>query len=234
MPNFFLNLGNVLYLVAYSVRDMMWLRIITVIGTMCLMPYYYCRALYEPMAWATLFTIVNLIQIGILILEERPVFFGDRELQLYRSIFQTLKPREFAKLLTIAEWKTAKIGEELLQQDQPVPALMLISSGRGSVELDGRHVANVTSGQFVGEMGFLTQNNASARVVAALATEYLAWPTQKLRALLASSPALHVKLQGILGSDLIVKLRREAHSAAHPSQLLSAFRKAGKDQPQAD
>jgi hypothetical protein len=40
---------------------------------------------------------------------------------------------------------------------------------------------------------------------------------------------LHVKVQGILGSDLIAKLRREAHSAAHPSQLLSAFRSAGAE-----
>jgi CRP-like cAMP-binding protein len=228
MPHFFLNLGNVLYIVAYSVRDMLWLRIITVVATLCLMPYYFYvneTPLYAPIGWATLFTLVNIVQIVILILEERPVFFGERELALYRSIFHTLKPREFAKLLTVAEWKTAEPGQVLLEQDQPVPALMLLSSGRGSVELDGKHVANVTGGQFIGEMGFLTQHNASARVSAAQTTEYLAWPTAKLRALLAASPALHVKLQGVLGSDLIVKLRREALSAAHPSQLLSALRK---------
>ena len=231
MPNLFLNLGNVLYIVAYSVRDMLWLRIITVVATLCLMPYYYYqpKPLYAPIGWATLFTIVNVVQIVILILEERPVFFGERELSLYRAIFPTLKPREFAKLLTVAEWKTAEAGQVLLEQDQPVPALILLSSGRGSVELDGKHVANVTGGQFIGEMGFLTQHNASARVSAAMTTEYLAWPTAKLRALLAASPALHVKLQGVLGSDLIVKLRREALSAAHPSQLLSALRKVGED-----
>ncbi|HMP08038.1 MAG TPA: hypothetical protein PJ982_16945, partial [Lacipirellulaceae bacterium] len=74
-----LHLGNVLYLVAYSVRDMLWLRIITVIATLCLMPYYYFRdePLYAPIAWCTLFTLVNLVQIAILILEKRPVFLGE-------------------------------------------------------------------------------------------------------------------------------------------------------------
>jgi CRP-like cAMP-binding protein len=224
-----LHLGNVLYLAAYAVRDIMWLRILTVVAGLCVLPYYYVRALHPPIVWTALFMLVNLVQIVLLILETRPVFLGERETQLYDAIFHPLKPREFVKLLSIAEWKQAKTGEELLEQSKPVPALMLISTGRGAVELDGRHVADVTPGQFVGEMGFLTQQNASARVVANVPTDYLAWPVPKLRAMLSASPALHVKVQGILGNDLISKLRREAISAAHPSQLLSAFRQAGAE-----
>jgi CRP-like cAMP-binding protein len=224
-----LHLGNVLYLVAYSVRDMMWLRIITVVATACLMPYYYFREapLYAPIAWGALFMLVNAVQIALLFLENRPIFLGEEELHLYRTIFNTLRPREFVKLLSIAQWKQAKMGEELLGQNKPVAALLLISTGRGTVEMDGRHVAEVGAGQFVGEMGFLTEQHASARVVAGLPMTYLSWPAAKLRALLAASPALHVKVQGVLGSDLVAKLRREAMSAAHPSQLSWTLRKAG-------
>jgi CRP-like cAMP-binding protein len=226
----FLHLGNVLYLVAYSVRDMLWLRIITVAATLCLVPFYYARGpLYGPIGWAALFTLVNIFQIILLILEERPVFFGDQELELYRTTFHTLKPREFAKLLSIAEWKQATVGVELLAQNKPVGALMLIAEGRGAVEVDGRRVAEVAAGQFVGEMGFLTQQDASARVVAGGPTNYVSWPVARLRSLLAASPGLHMKVQGVLGSDLVGKLRREAQSAAHPSQLLSALREAGAE-----
>jgi CRP-like cAMP-binding protein len=227
---YLLHFGNILYLVAYSVRDMLWLRILIIIATLFLMPYYWASGpLYAPIAWALLTIFLNMFQIVLLILETRPVFFRDQELQVYRSTFYTLKPREFAKLLSIAEWKKAAIGDELLAQNQPVPALMLLAEGRGAVEVDGRHVAEVAAGQFVGEMGFLTQQDASARVVAGLPTNYLAWPVAKLRSLLSATPALHMKLQGILGSDLVAKLRREAQSAAHPSQLLSGLRAAGAE-----
>src|SRR4051794_11272645 len=111
-----LHLGNVLFLLAYSVRDMLWLRIISVVATLFLMPYYCVREtpLYAPMCWATLFITVNLVQIALLILEKRPVFLSEEELHLYRTVFRGLKPKEFLKLLSIAEWKQAKMGEELL------------------------------------------------------------------------------------------------------------------------
>jgi predicted short-subunit dehydrogenase-like oxidoreductase (DUF2520 family) len=38
-----------------------------------------------------------------------------------------------------------------------------------------------------------------------------------------------VKLQGILGCDLVAKLRREAMSAAHPSMLFTALKEAGAE-----
>lgn len=221
-----LHLGNILYLVAFSVREMLWLRAITVVAQMCLMPYYYFQAkpLYEPIAWGFLFMAVNVVQIAVLILEKRPVFLGEQELQLYRTVFSTLKPREFVKLLSIAEWKRAKSGEALLQQGKPVPALMLVSAGRGMVEVDGRRVAAVTPGQFLGEMGFLTEQPASASVLADAPIEYLYWSAPKLRTMLAESPGLHVKVQGIIGNDLIAKLRQKGVSAAHPSRLMSAIR----------
>lgn len=226
---YFLHAGNVLYLLAYLVRDVLWLRVLTVVGTLSLIAYDYLQPtpLYAAVAWCSLFTLVNIVQIAILILERRPVFLGEEELRIYRVLFHTLKPREFAKLLSIAEWKKAKKGEELVAQNQPVPALLLLSNGRAAVDMDGRHVAEVYSGQFVGEMGFLTEQNASARVVASATTDYLAWPTAKLRSLLAVTPALHVKFQGILGGDLVGKLYHEAVSAAHPSRVITALRNSG-------
>jgi hypothetical protein len=223
-----LHVGNVLYLIAYLVRDILWLRVITILGLLCLMAFYYAQGpLYGPMAWNALFMLVNAVQIVLLVMERRPVFLGEEELQLYRTIFHPLKPREFAKLLSIAQWKRAKQGEELLQQNMPVGALMLLTSGHGNVEIDGRRVAEVASGQFVGEMGFLTEQLASARVVAGSAVDYLAWPAEKLRAFLVAAPELHVKVQGILGCDVVAKLRQEGFATAHPSQVFTALGDVG-------
>lgn len=225
---FWLHLGNVLYLFAYSVRDILWLRILTVLATLCLMPYYYCCSLtplYEPIAWCSLFTAVNLVQIGRLIVERRPVFLGEDDLRIYNTVFRSLSPREFMKLLSIAEHKKARENEVLLKQHAPVDQLILMSRGKGRVEVDGRHVAEVSPGQFAGEMGFLTEQSASASVIASLTVEYLAWPATKLRALFESSPQMHVKFQGILGVDLVEKLRQEGYASAHPSKVMDTYRK---------
>jgi hypothetical protein len=227
--NSFLHAGNVLYLIAYLVRDVLWLRVISVAGMLALLAFYWMQPtpMYMAIAWNSLFMAVNIVQISILILERRPVFLGEEELHLYRTLFRSLKPVEFKKLLSIADWKKAKAGEELIAQNKPVDSLVLISSGRGAVEMDDRHVAYVYSGQFVGEMGFLTEQDATARVVAVAPTDYLAWPTAKLRSLLAATPGLHVKFQGVLGRDVVGKLHHEAVSTAHPSRVATELREAG-------
>jgi len=225
---YWLHLGNILYLLAYSVRDILWLRILTVVATLCLMPYYFCCSatpLYAPILWCSLFSLVNLVQIGRLILERRPAFLGEDELRLYRMVFRSLTPREFMKLVSIAEWKTATEHQELLRQREPVKQLSVIARGRGNVEVDGRQIAEIGPGQFVGEMGFLTQQNASASVIASLPVDYLAWPADQLRALFEEAPQLHVKVQGVLGTDLVEKLRQEGYSAAHPSKVMGIYQK---------
>jgi hypothetical protein len=58
-----------------------------------------------------------------------------------------------------------------------------------------------------------------------LAVEYLAWPATELRSLFETSPQLHVKFQGILGVDLVEKLRQEGYASAHPSKVMETYRK---------
>ncbi|MEM9353623.1 MAG: cyclic nucleotide-binding domain-containing protein [Planctomycetota bacterium] len=223
----FLHTANAIYLFAYLVRDILWLRVLMVAAMLCMLPFYYCCAatpMYEAISWQSLFIAVNVVQIGLLIYERRPVRLEDDEQRLYDDIFSALSPREFAKLLALSERKHAAEGETLLKQDEPVEQLALISSGSASVELDGRHIAVVEPGQFIGEMGFLTEQNASASVTARVPLDYRAWPADKLRKLLRDQPEVHVKIHGILGADLVEKLRREGFSAAHPSKLMDLYR----------
>ena len=222
-----LHFGNILYLCAYSVRDILWLRILSVLAMISLL-FYYCwgcgpSPLIEPIVWQSVFIVINLVQIALLILERRPVFLGEEEMRLYRSVFRGLSPREFVKLIGIAEWKRAEEGHKLLQQGEHVQQLVLISSGRASVELDDRHIADLGPCQFVGEMGFLTDEPASANVIAQLPLDYLSWQTDNFRDFLRDNPQIHVKVQGILGTDLVEKLRREGFNAAHPSKIMDKY-----------
>lgn len=220
------HFGNILYLVAYLVRDILWLRIITIAAIASMMPYYYCchdKPQYQPIAWCSLFVAVNLVQIGLLIWERRPVFIGEEEKRIYREVFKSLSPREFVRLLEIADWERVAVDEQLLTQDQQVNSLSLIATGRGSVQIDGRHVADVGSRQFVGEMAFLTEAPASASVIAKTHMDVLSWPLEKLRPFLLDNSQIHFKLRGVLGNDLVEKLRHRGFAAAHPSLMIDGF-----------
>ena len=222
---YWLHLGNALYLFAYLVRDILWLRILTVVAIVSMIPYYFCCDLNPPIYWNSGFALINIVQIALLVRERRPVFLGEDEQKLYRSLFQTLTPREFIRLMGLADWKTATPGETLLKQHESVSELMLIFKGRGRVEMDGRFIAELGMNQFIGEMGFLTEQHASASVIAGVRMEYLSWPADKLREFFADNPQVHIKVQGILGADLVEKLRREGFSAAHPSKIMDMYQR---------
>ncbi len=67
--------ANVLYLASYSVRDILWLRILTVVAALFLIGYFYFRAdpLLAAIYWNLLFIALNLFWIGRLLWERRPI-----------------------------------------------------------------------------------------------------------------------------------------------------------------
>ena len=58
--------ANMLYLVAYAVRDIMHLRMLTIVATCCLAVYFYNQA--QPMMtvvyWNVFFLLLNAVQLG--------------------------------------------------------------------------------------------------------------------------------------------------------------------------
>ena len=74
-PNYFLHAANVLLLVAYSVRDILWLRLFAAASALIAMPYFLFQAtpLWAAFGWRVLFTAINLYQTWRLFNERRPV-----------------------------------------------------------------------------------------------------------------------------------------------------------------
>jgi len=204
----FIHVANVLYLFSYLVRDILWLRILTVIAASCLIPFFYSRPepLMAPIYWNLLFTGINLVQIYILLLERKPVQLNEEEQQLYRMVFRALKPREMLKLLKLATWTTATSGQRIIEQDATLNNLMVVYSGNASVQVGEKEVAKLKDGQFMGEMSYLTDSKTNASVVAQTPLRYVSWSKDQLRNFLGRNPDLRATLQMILGVDLVAKV----------------------------
>lgn len=205
----FIHAANVVFLASYLVRDILWLRCFTVLALGTLTVYFAAgdQVVWAAIIWNTLFIGINLFQIYLLLLQRRPVALSEGEQNVYDLAFRTMTPREFKRLAGIGQWCEAAPSERLVTEGQDLDRMMVICTGGVSVEVDGKQVARLGGGSFVGEMSYLTDQAPAASVSAAEPTRYLCWPTETLRSFLRQHPELRAAWQRIIGADLATKLK---------------------------
>jgi hypothetical protein len=213
-----IHVANVMYVGSYLVKDILWLRLLTILGGLVLMAYYVLlpMPLWAAVGWNVLFLSINAWQIRLLVLERRPVRLAPREARLYQLAFRSLTLHEFAKLLAIAQWEDLEPGARVVEQDQPLERIMVIAMGRAGVEIGGTKLAELRPGCFAGEMSFLSGGRPNASVVALEPTTVVWWPHRKLRSLLDGNAPLRAAVQRLIGEDLVAKLRPEWRAPKSP------------------
>ena len=203
-----LHVANVLYLASYSVRDILWLRVLTVFAMLSLGWCYWSCAAYNALWWQVAFLAINLFQIALLIYERRPIKLTDVQQRLHDGPLQPLSPRQVQRFTDKARWVTVEPGHKLLAEDQRLENLILLLSGDARVIAGGREIARISAGQFAGEMSFLTGGRTTAEVVADGTVMYAMWPESYVTGLMRRDHELGTALQAALGTDLVKKLLR--------------------------
>jgi hypothetical protein len=202
--------SNILLLVSYSVRDILWLRWFAVAAALVNIPYFLLQGsiLWPPVLWAGVFTLINLYQIARIYLERRPVVLSADEQTLYDLSFRTLRPRDFVSLLLAGEWKNAVAGDEVLTEGEAVSNICVPISGSVEVRKQGKPLATLGPGQLIGTALALTGTASVVDAVFTASSRYMSWPLQSLRAFVDKRPELRATLQGLANRDLAGKLER--------------------------
>ena len=81
--------------------------------------------------------------------------------------------------------------------------MILIYNGTVDVAVDGKGVAQLKDGQFVGEMSFLTEKPATATCIFKHKTECLVWKQPEFKELLKRNPSLYYTIQSLLSNQLV-------------------------------
>jgi len=202
------HLANVLYVVSYLVTDIMWLRALAVLGGLSSLTW----TLTTPtpsltfIGWTLVYNTINMVQIGRLWHERRPLRLSTEEQALYAAAFRTLTPREFQRLLAAGTWQEAPAKEVLIEEGARPRRMLVLASGRAAVKVHGREVAALHPGQFAGEMSFLTGAPTTAAVEVVEPARFVSWATADLERFLVKHPPLRAALQIVLGRDLAAKL----------------------------
>ena len=198
-------------LIAFSflVKDIFWLRIVSILASLFSVFYNYLIPL-EPMwlaiNWNFIFIAVNLYHIAVILYEKREVKMDAKNQELYDTLFSEMTPVEYLKISRAAKWELVKAGQRIITQGMPVPDLYLIYNGTVDVIVDNEQIAELKDGEFVGEMSFLTEKVATATCKVKYDAQCLVWKQKEFKELLKRNPSLYFTIQSVLSSQVSDKL----------------------------
>ncbi|WP_137180442.1 Crp/Fnr family transcriptional regulator [Roseomonas sp. AR75] len=200
--------SNILLLIAYSVRDMLWLRWFAVAAAVTNMPFFLLQetVLWPPVMWAAVFTAINLVQIWRIYNERRPIVLGADEQALYDLGFAGIRPREFLALTMEGQWSDAPAGTQLLTAGLPAQDVCIAIRGRVAMARNGEPIGVLEPGDLIGVTMVLTGEPSPVDARFTEPGRYICWPTGRLRAFLEPRPELRAAVLGHVKQDVARKL----------------------------
>lgn len=140
------------------------------------------------------------------LLSLRKVDISGKDEKVYTKYFSNLTPVEFLRLLKVGHTRNYSPGSTIIEEGEELPVLFLLMEGEVSVHINGLQVAKLESGDFIGEMSFLTEQKTRAKVIVSKDSKIHFWDKEKLKSFLNKNPALLAKFHGAIGNQLINKL----------------------------
>ena len=209
-PNYFIHAANVLLVVAYSVRDILWLRLFAVGAALSSIPYFVLQptTLWAPLSWSVVFAAINLVQSWRLFIERRPVKLTPEEENIRRLVFEDLPPRKVLQVLGLGSWVTAETGERLIESGKLPDAILLIVRGKVRVTRDGRVLTELTAGDIVGSALIFSGVPADVDAVSVERVRAMRWQVGTLQTYLAANPETRIVMQRHVARDLARKVER--------------------------
>ena len=217
-PDYFIHAANILLLVAYSVRDILWLRLFAVAASVVTIPYYLLlpTMLWAPLGWTVVFAVINLLQSLRLVMERRPVKLTAEEEEVRRLFFKELPPRKVLQLLGIGSWVTAQPGERMIERGTVPDAVALIVRGQVRVTRDGDVVGVLGAGQLVGSALILSGLPAEVDAAVENPVRAIRWQVGTLDRYLNANPDTRTVMQRHLVRDLAMKVTHLASDRVMP------------------
>ena len=208
MPYDFLliNLGYGIVFLALAIKEVLWLRItLSIAQSIILYNNLYIAESYITAGWNSVFVLVNIVQVIIIYNDRKPRYIPDEYFDLYNGVFKTFSSKEFLYLLNMGNVIEIQ-NEHLITSGNKQDDLLLMLEGNCLIKRDGKNIANLNRGQFVGELSFITSQPASADAYAEGKIKYLAWNQSQLKTIKNTNPAFYAKFHHALTEDIANKM----------------------------
>jgi hypothetical protein len=207
---YLVHVGYSLMLAALLARDIVWLRGLLVCAQSTLAVYAWSIGAAGMTGWNLLFVLINTVWVIRILKERRAVELPLELRSLYHRHFAALTPPEFLRWWRHGRRETLR-DARLAQFGEYPASLFFVLAGTVRISHGDRRVTDLGPGYFVAEMSLLTGEPATADAVAIGDVDVMRWPADELREMKARQPAIWVKIQSVLGRDLVEKIGAGAH-----------------------
>ncbi|MEM9733735.1 MAG: cyclic nucleotide-binding domain-containing protein [Pseudomonadota bacterium] len=209
------HIAAVFYVAGFLVKDQLILRGLIFMGTLCYLSYYYFaldEPLWDAFIWSVIMGAANLFIIVQLAWERTTLGMSEADKALY-TVFDTMRPGEFRKLMKLATRKQVGVTTTLVAEGVPVKDLYYVMDG-GIEIAKGAHSFRIEPGTFIGEVGYFLNQSASATVRLDGGGSYVSWDGTSLRQLQKKSPAIRAALHSTLNVDMARKVAQSGRNVS--------------------
>ncbi|MFK8026303.1 MAG: cyclic nucleotide-binding domain-containing protein [Ilumatobacter sp.] len=201
-----LSIGNAVFVGAGLVTDAVRFRFATVIGSSILAIWGLVRADWGVVGWNLAFVLVNSVQ-TVRIMRDRAIKLDDDDERIRQAYFPSLSPRDFLTLWTAGRAESIDADVALCVEGQQQEDILLVLEGASRVTNESGLDIELASPTFVGEISFLTGEEASANVITTEPSRVRRWNQEDLHNLATLNPTCAQAWQLALGVDVAAKLR---------------------------
>ena len=200
-------LAALIQIVGFLIRDQLVLRSMILIGTALYIVYYFIEPavpLWDAMACGALMGLANAYTMMRIVADRRPGAFDEEDLLIYGAI-RHIAPGEFKRLMKRAE-KSTVTTDTVLTEEGIAPEHLYFVTG-GELEMRKRGEARrIHVPCFIGEIGYLLNQPASATVTLHAGGRYARWRASELRALVDKQEKVQAALEIAFNRDLAKKV----------------------------
>lgn len=209
VPDYVVLAAGVTFCLGYATINQWALRILVMIGTIFYVWYY--AIVTDTPQWAAIWTSVamglaNVIGIIGLWLRSSPLSIPKKHRDIYAH-FNMLPPGDFRKLMKVASRETLPEGFVLTTNNARVKAVYFVINGGVGAEKFGE-TFYLPDGIFLGEVGYLTGNRASATTFLTQQSDVLRWDISDLKNQSERDVRFKLAMDAMISIDLADKVAR--------------------------
>jgi CRP-like cAMP-binding protein len=203
-----LHAANVLRVVSFSAKDILWLRLFSIVASFISIPYFYMQAviLWEPIIWTLVFAAINGYHVWRLWLQRRPVKLSPDEATLYDLTFFPLSPRQFLQLVRLGQWNDLNAGEVLIRPGTPIHEIVVPLTESVEARIGERSLGRFSAGAIVGASALYNTRLEHLKVVVSEGCRVLRLPVGAIKQRTETDVQLARILDRIAREDLTRKL----------------------------
>jgi hypothetical protein len=204
------HVSYVLIAISYWLTDIYRLRVVAVVGLSMEIVYFMFSGgdLLAGIGWDLVFIAINGYQLYLLMKERWSLRLPEADRDVLRSAMVGLQEAQIARLVSAGAISNLPPGSVLTKENTSLESLFFICAGRANVTIGGREVSQLVQGNFVGEVAFLTGQQATATVVAQTDVRAIVFEKEKLNLFFRNDSEVAGLIYQLLGRELAHKMKR--------------------------